>query len=155
MIYWRSNERLAYSVGKRKEKISFEYNFLLNRFSYKFSLIPKSSITFFWIFVCLIDVQGPAAFVSSCLKKLCSLFMDRVQLSQDYRVILKRHYFPRNFWYSFDWPLKDERLSWPWNHLVLVNTGPLNLGSKIKTNSKTSMWNDPWLKDVWSMIFFN
>ena len=96
MIYWRSNERLAYSVGKRKEKISFEYNFLLNRFSYKFSLIPKSSITFFWIFVCLIDVQGPAAFVSSCLKKLCSLFMDRVQLSQGYRVILKRH-FPQEF----------------------------------------------------------
>ena len=35
-------------------------------------------------------------------------------------------FLPRNSLYSFYWPCKDERLSWPWSHLVVLNTGPLD-----------------------------
>ena len=34
--------------------------------------------------------------------------------------------FPRNFWYSFYPPRNDERLSRPWNHLVVLNTRTLD-----------------------------
>ena len=33
---------------------------------------------------------------------------------------------PRNSWCWFDWPLKDEMLSWPWSHPVILNLGPLD-----------------------------
>ena len=33
---------------------------------------------------------------------------------------------PRNFWYSFDRPRKDEKLSWSWRHPVVLNSGPLD-----------------------------
>ena len=33
---------------------------------------------------------------------------------------------PRNSWYSFYQPRKDERLSRPWSHPVVLNTGPLD-----------------------------
>ena len=33
---------------------------------------------------------------------------------------------PRNSWYSFYRPRKDERLSWPWSHPVVLNPGPLD-----------------------------
>ena len=32
------------------------------------------------------------------------------------------HSVPRNFWYSFYRPRKDERLSQPWSHPVVLNT---------------------------------
>ena len=35
------------------------------------------------------------------------------------------HSFPRNSWFSFYWPRKDGRLSWPWSHPVVLNTGLL------------------------------
>ena len=42
--------------------------------------------------------------------------MDRIQLLQDYRATTRRqstfnHYVSSNFWFAFDWPNKDERLS--------------------------------------------
>ena len=33
------------------------------------------------------------------------------------------HSVPRNSWYSFYRPQKDERLSWPWSHPMVLNTG--------------------------------
>ena len=36
------------------------------------------------------------------------------------------HSVPRNSWYSFYRPRKDERLSRPWSHPVVLNTGPLD-----------------------------
>ena len=36
------------------------------------------------------------------------------------------HSVPRNFSYSFYRPQKDERLSQPWSHPVVLNTGPLD-----------------------------
>ena len=33
---------------------------------------------------------------------------------------------PRNSWYSFDLPHKDERLIWIWSYLAVLNAGPLN-----------------------------
>ena len=36
------------------------------------------------------------------------------------------HYVPRNSRYSFYRPQKDERLSWPWSHPVILSTRPLD-----------------------------
>ena len=36
------------------------------------------------------------------------------------------HSVPRNSWYSFYRPRKDERLSRPWSHPVVLITGPLD-----------------------------
>ena len=38
---------------------------------------------------------------------------------------------PRNSWYSFYRPWKDERLSQPLSHPVVLNTGPLDWESSI------------------------
>ena len=52
-------------------------------------------------------------------KTLWPLFMDEVQLSQLYRASTMiqftfYHSVPRSYWNSFNWPWKDERLSWSW-----------------------------------------
>ena len=57
--------------------------------------------------------------------------MDGVQLLQGYRATMRRqftlyHLVPRDSWYSFDQPRKDERLSQPWSHPVVLNSGPLD-----------------------------
>ena len=64
-------------------------------------------------------------------KKTLWLFvMDGVQLSQGYSHYKETVYFlplsPMKSWYSFDWPWKDERQSWPWSHPVVLNPGPLD-----------------------------
>ena len=43
------------------------------------------------------------------------------------------HKVPRNPRYSFYWPRKDEWLSRPWSHRVVLNTGPLNCESSALT----------------------
>ena len=43
------------------------------------------------------------------------------------------HSVPRNSWYSFCWPPKDERLSRPWNHTAVLNMGPLDWESSALT----------------------
>ena len=43
------------------------------------------------------------------------------------------HSVPRNSWYSFYRPRKDERLSRPWSHPVVLNTGPLDWESSALT----------------------
>ena len=43
------------------------------------------------------------------------------------------HLVPRNSWYSLYRPRKDERLSRPWSHLVVLNTGPLDWESSALT----------------------
>ena len=43
------------------------------------------------------------------------------------------YYVPRNFWYSFYRPRKDERLSRPGSHPVVLNTGPLDWESSALT----------------------
>ena len=40
---------------------------------------------------------------------------------------------PRSSWYSIDQPWKDERLSWPRNHPVLLNLGTLDWKSSALT----------------------
>ena len=59
-------------------------------------------------------------------KTLWLLFMDGFRLFQGYRATTRRqfnfyHSFLRSFWYSIDGPRKDERLSWLWNYLVVLN----------------------------------
>ena len=43
------------------------------------------------------------------------------------------HSVPRNAWYSFYRPRKDERLSRPWSHPVVLNTGLLDWESSALT----------------------
>ena len=43
------------------------------------------------------------------------------------------HSVPRNSWYSFYRPRKDERLSRPWSHPVVLITGPLDWESSALT----------------------
>ena len=54
-----------------------------------------------------------------------------VQLSQGQIATLRGqftfyHYFPRNLWYSFNEPQKDERLSRSWSHPMVLNMGLLD-----------------------------
>ena len=60
-------------------------------------------------------------------------FMDSVHLSS--RAIMSRqvtfcHSVPRSYWYSNDRLCKDERLSRPWSHPVILNPGPLDWESR-------------------------
>ena len=43
------------------------------------------------------------------------------------------HKVPRNSWYSFYRPRKDEGLSRPWSHPVVLNTAPLDWESSVLT----------------------
>ena len=43
------------------------------------------------------------------------------------------HSVPRNSWYSFYRPRKEERLSRPWSHPVVLNTEPLDWESSAWT----------------------
>ena len=56
--------------------------------------------------------------------------MNGVQLPQGYSHFEEAEYFlpsvPRKSWYSFYRPRKDERLSRPWSHPAVLNTGPLD-----------------------------
>ena len=72
-------------------------------------------------------------------KTLWPLFMDRVQLPKVYEATAKRqftfyHSVSRNSWYPFDQPRKDERLTRPWSHTMVFNTGTLDWGSSALTN---------------------
>ena len=71
-------------------------------------------------------------------KTLQSLFMNGVQLPQDYKATTKRqftfyHSVPRTSWHSFSQPQKDERLSSSWSHSAVLNLGPLNWESRTLT----------------------
>ena len=79
-------------------------------------------------------------FISSIVgekKTLWPIFMDGAQLSQGYSHYKETVYFlplsPRKSCYSFDWPWKDERLSWPCSHSVVLNEGPLDWESSTLT----------------------
>ena len=59
--------------------------------------------------------------------------MDGIQLPQGYSHFEEAVYFPRNSWYSFYRPRKDERVSAPWSHPVVLDTGPLDWESSALT----------------------
>ena len=64
--------------------------------------------------------------------------MDAVQLPEGCIATTRRqfsfyHWVPRSSWYSFDWPGKDERLSRPWTHPMVLNLGPLDWESSALT----------------------
>ena len=48
------------------------------------------------------------------------------------------HSVPRNSWYSFYRPRKDERLSRPWTHLMILNTELLDWESSTLTTGQNS-----------------
>ena len=47
---------------------------------------------------------------------------------------------PRKSWYSFYRPRKDERLSRPWSHPVVLNTGPLDWELSTLTTRPLLQW---------------
>ena len=49
------------------------------------------------------------------------------------RLFTLYHKVPRNFWYSLYRPRKNERLSQPWSHPVVLNTGLLDWKSSALT----------------------
>ena len=63
--------------------------------------------------------------------------MDGVQLPQGYshfeEVVYFYHSVPRNSWYSFYRPRKNERLSRPWSHPLVLDTGHLDWESSALT----------------------
>ena len=63
--------------------------------------------------------------------------MDGVQLTQGWNHFEEVVYFlpqvSRNSWYSLYQPRKDEMLSRPWNHPVVLKTGPLDCESSALT----------------------
>ena len=63
-------------------------------------------------------------------KTLWPLFMDGVNClkatATSRRQFTFYHSVPRNSWYSFYRPRKDEKLSQPWSHPVVLSTGPLD-----------------------------
>ena len=67
--------------------------------------------------------------------------MDGVQLSQGYRATTRRqftfyHSVPRSLpTFSLDQPWKDEKLSQPWSHRVVLNLGPLDWESSALTTT--------------------
>ena len=70
-------------------------------------------------------------------KNLRPLFMDGFNClkarATSRRQFTFYHSVPRNSWYSFHRPRKDERLSRPWSHPVVLNTGPLDWKSNVLT----------------------
>ena len=67
---------------------------------------------------------------------LCIMY--GIQLSEGYRAITRRQFtfcysVPRSSWHSVDLSWKDERLSWPWSHPVVLSPGPLDLESTALT----------------------
>ena len=68
--------------------------------------------------------------------------MDGVQLPQGYKHFEEAVYFlpqvPRNSWYSFHRPRKDERLIRPWSDPAVLNTGPLDWESSALTKATSS-----------------
>ena len=61
------------------------------------------------------------------LKTLWHLFIDWVQLSQEYRATMSReltfyHSLPRGSWHSMNRPWTDKGLRWAWSHSVVLST---------------------------------
>ena len=77
--------------------------------------------------------------------------MDRVQLPKVYRTTTRQQFtfyysVPKNSWYPFDQRRKDGRLTRPWSHTVVFNTGSLDCGSSALTNRPVF---------VFSLLVFN
>ena len=83
------------------------------------------------IFISLSNVTKPYYKNISLKKRLAlwPLFMDGFNClkarATSRRQFTFYHSVPRNSWYSFYRPRKDERLSRPWSHPVVLNTRPL------------------------------
>ena len=84
---------------------------------------------------------GPARGLSLNLKKLYGsffAFFDGVRLCHSYRATTRRlftfyHQVHRMSCYLFDQPRKNERMSWSWNHPVVLNPGPLGIKKRETT----------------------
>ena len=66
-----------------------------------------------------------------------------------------RRQVPRNSWYSFYEPRKDDRLSRPWSHPVVLNTGPLDWESSTLTTRPFAKWREMFLELTFFITFLN
>ena len=87
-------------------------------------------------------------------------FVDGVQLSQGYKATTRRqftfyHWLPRNSWYSYDRPRKDERLSQTWSHPVGLNTGPLDWKSSAITTRPLFHYASVLFRYQWLLFEYN
>ena len=79
-----------------------------------------------WVFKVIL--YGPFLWMGfNCLKVTYSHFEEAVYFLEIQNSV------PRNSWYSFYQPRNDERLSRPWSHPVVLNTGPLDWESSALT----------------------
>ena len=63
------------------------------------------------------------------------------------------HWVPRNSWYSLYRPWKNERLSPPWSHPVVLNMGPLDWKSIALTTRP--LLHEPLVVHLWVHIKCN
>ena len=66
------------------------------------------------------------------------------------------HWVPKNSWYSFCQPRKDERLSQPWSYPVVLNTGPLDwetsaLTTRLLLHIYMLLWDIYCFFETWSL----
>ena len=108
---------------------------------------PNKFLMSYWI---LLSPYRPFLWMwFNCLKACAT---SRRQFTFYYQV-------PRSPWYSFYQPRKDERLSWPWRHPVVLNTRPLDWESSALTNSPETrlaipIFDHAWLKNIQSNFHF-
>ena len=88
--------------------------------------------------VLYVPLVGKKNKILKTLKKLCGPFLWMgfnclKATATSRRQFTFYHSVPSNSWYSFYRPWKDERLSRPWSHPVVLNTGLLDWESSALT----------------------
>ena len=67
------------------------------------------------------------------LEQTCSFKLSQDYIATTIRQFTFYHSVLRSSWYSFNRPQKDERPSWSWSFLVVLNPGPLDWESSALT----------------------
>ena len=89
--------------------------YILNQLTFSINLCYRK---------CHLKLYGPVLWMGfNCLKATAT----------SKRQFTFYHSVPRNSWYSFYRPRKDERLSRTWSHPVVLNTGLLDWESSVLT----------------------
>ena len=92
-------------------------------------------------------------------KTLWPLLMDGVLLSQCYNHYKETVYFfplaPRKSWYSFDRPQKDERLSQPWSHRMVLNLGKILFDQNVFCQAQEFLSFINKARQIYNLIHFH
>ena len=120
LLQFSENTRPAYYGTWRKTT-----NKINGRKIHGLDTVRLHTLVFLLVLVCLnFKLYGPFLWMGfNCLKAAAT----------SRRQFTFYHSVPRNSWYSFYRPRKDERLSQPWSHPVVLNTGLLDWESSALT----------------------